>query len=112
MPASTSTENIEKNAVQVDVLPVSFVIFELIQDGEQLDFAAQPAARQVIIVIRVPWVVQDSFRPTNADGCSVIHVCCIVFCGKVTHTHSLRRIASLKATVCHATNPEGHVYLS
>ena len=66
------------------MLPVSFVIFEFIQDGEQLVFAAQPAPGQVITVIRVPWVIQDSFRPTNADGSSVIHVRCILFFGIVT----------------------------
>lgn len=92
--AGTSTASHRRaSAAQVNTIPGCnvVVVFELSQNRVQLLFAAHPAIRQVITVIKVSRKIQNCFWAPNTYSCSIIHLCCAIFSCKIAKMNSLKQ---------------------
>jgi len=88
---SSTASHRRANAVWVDTLPGSsvVVIFELAQNSPQLLFAAHPAIWQAITVIPLSRKIENCLWAPNTYSCSIIHMCCAIFCCKTAKMDSL-----------------------
>ena len=92
--AGTSTASHRRaNAAQVDTIPGCnvVVVFEFPQNRVHLLFAAHPAIRQFITVIKVSRKIQNCFWAPNTYSCSIIHMRCAIFSCKIAKMNSLKQ---------------------